>query len=197
MDRSLELQRGLFVSGRVPQLQGLRLLPIAVVCLLASAWNAKLFHLPGDDQPLAPTRWFLIALFVAVAASYPMRGLYKGSWATPRPTRSAVPWIVATVAAMALAGWYQPPQWPISMPMVVLALALAIVGLRKYPLRRHYLWASAVLAASALLKPLGVAQEVRSVLFYAAFGVALIIVGVGDHRLLTTTKLQVPDEENV
>ena len=94
MERSMEFERDVYVTARYPQLQGLRLLPIAAVFLISAAWNGGLFHVPGEDQPIAPVRWFLIALFVAVAASYPMRGLYKGSWATPRLTRSTTSSVV-------------------------------------------------------------------------------------------------------
>ena len=194
MERSMAFEQALYVTGRTPQLQGLRLIPIGLVCLAACPYSLGLYHLPGDDQPLARGYWFLIGLLVAMAASYPLRGLYKESWTTPRLRRSPVLAMVATVAAMSLAGWFQPSGWPISLPIVVLALALAIVGLRKYPLRRHYLWASAVCVAWALLKPLGVARDVRGALFYAAIGVAIIIIGVGDHFLLVTTNVRIPED---
>ena len=78
-------------------------------------------------------------------------------------------------------------QLPFSLPMAVIAAAVAIVGIRHYPLRRHYLGAAAALLGYVLLPALGVPADVRHILFPLATGLAIAIAGFGDHRLLAKT----------
>src|SRR5258708_31616307 len=96
--------------------------------------------------------------------------------------------MVAVIVGMALAGSLVPAQaLPFSLPIGVLALSLAVVGSMHYPYRRHYLVAAAVFAALSLHRILGLSPDVRSALFETTIGIALLIVGVGDHRLIATT----------
>ena len=60
-------------------------------------------------------------------------------------------------------------------------------GVERIELRRHYLAAAALFVGLAFLGTLGVTPSVRRMLFDAAIGVALAIVGIGDHQLLTAT----------
>jgi hypothetical protein len=179
-----------YVTLRYPQLQGLRLIPTAFVFLAAAPWPLHLYHLPGEGQPLAPARWFMIALFVAAAASLPIKRWYESQWGVIGQGLKGfpLPAMVAVIGAMSLAGLFVPAQaLPFSLPLAVLALALAVVGSMHYPYRRHYLLAAAVFVALSLLRMLGLPPDVRSALLDAAIGIAIIIVGVGDHRLIATT----------
>ena len=140
-----------YVTLRYPQLQGLRLIPAAFVFLAAAPWHLHLYHLPGEDQRLAPTRWFLIALFVAAGASLPIKKWYEPRWGKVTQGLRGFPLLsmVAVIVGMALAGSLVPAQaLPFSLPIGVLALALAVVGSMHYPYRRHYLLAAALFASA-------------------------------------------------
>src|SRR5258708_16971869 len=94
-----------YVTLRYPQLQGLRLIPSAFVFLAAAPWHLHLYHLPGEDQRLAPTRWVLIALFVAAGASLPIKKWYERRWGKVTQGLRGVPLlsIGAVIGGMALA----------------------------------------------------------------------------------------------
>src|SRR5258708_37608053 len=142
-----------YVTPRYPQPQGLRLIPSAFVFLAAAPWQMHLYHLPGDDQRLAPTRWFLIALFVAAGASLPIKKWYERRWGkvTQGLKGFPLPSMVVVMVGMVLAGTLVPAEaLPFSLPIAVLALSLAVVGSMHYPYRRHYLVAAAVFAALSL-----------------------------------------------
>src|SRR5207302_75823 len=62
---SMDSERLEYVTQRYPQLQG-RLLPLAPLFMLSAAWRAALFHVPGEDQPHVPGRWFAFGLAVAI-----------------------------------------------------------------------------------------------------------------------------------
>src|SRR5258708_6091637 len=179
-----------YVTLRYPQLQALRLIPAAFVFLAAAPWHLHLYHLPGEDQRPAPTRWFLIALFVAAGASLPIKKWYEPRWGKVTQGLRGFPLLsmVAVIVGMALAGSLVPAQaLPFSLPIGVLALALAVVGSMHYPYRRHYLLAAALFVAVSLHRILGLSPDVWGALFDTPIGIALIIVGLGDHRLITTT----------
>jgi hypothetical protein len=185
----MDSERLEYVTRRYPQLQG-RLLPLAPLFMLSAAWRAGLFHVPGEDQAHVPARWFVLGLAVAVAVSYPVGRWYEKRFGTvSQPlTKSPVLPMVAVIACLSLAMWIQGMvRWPFSLPAALLGMAMGAVGVRQYPLRRHYLVAAVVFVGFALLPAFGVAAHVRGILFDVAIAVALVIVGVGDHLLLTTT----------
>jgi len=183
-----------YVTRRYPHLQGLRLLPLAALFLLSALWRAGWMHLPGDDRPLVAARWFVAGLAIAVGASYPLRAWYSARFGTlsQRVSDSPLATMVTFIASLPLAIAIQgEARLTVLLPVALLAAVLAGVGIGHYPLRRHYLGAAAVLFVLALLPDLGVPADVLSVLFDAAIGVALVVVGVGDHRLLTATLQEV------
>jgi hypothetical protein len=179
-----------YVTPRYPQLQGLRLIPAAFVFLAAAPWHLRLYHLPGENQRNAPIRYLLVALFVAAGASLPIKKWYEPRWGkvTQGLKGFPLPAMVAVLVGMVLAQSLVPAQaLPFSLPLVVLAVALAVVGAMHYPYRRHYLLAAAVFAALSLHRTLGVPPDVWGALSFATIGIVLIIVGLGDHRLIATT----------
>jgi hypothetical protein len=185
----MDSERIEYVTQRYPQLQG-RLLPLAPLFMLSAAWRAGLFHLPGDDQPHVPARWFVLGLAAAVAASYPVGRWYEKRFGTvsQRLTKSPLLPIVAVITGVSLAMAIQElAPWRFSLPAALVGAAMGVVGVGHYPLRRHYLAAATTFVGLALLPAFGVPSPVRSILFDMALAVALVIVGVGDHLLLTTT----------
>ena len=185
----MDSERLEYVTQRYPQLQG-RLLPLAPLFMLSAAWRAALFHVPGEDQPHVPGRWFAFGLAVAIAVSYPVGRWYEKRFGTASPplTNSPLLPMVAVIACLSLSIWIQEMvRWPFSLPAALLGAAMGVVGVGHYPLRRHYLVAAAVFVGFALLPAFGVAPHVRGILFDVAVAVAIVVVGIGDHRLLTTT----------
>ncbi len=179
-----------YVEQRFRQLQGYRLLPLAALFLISAVWRAGWFHLPGDDGPHGTQRWFAAGFIMALAASYPIGRWYSVRFgiSSPRLTGTPLLAMVAVIASMPVAMAIQEQATlAFSLPMAVLGVALAAVGIYQYPLRRHYVVAAVVLFGLALLRGLGVPADVYAVLRDGAIGVALWIVGVGDHRLLAAT----------
>ena len=193
----MDSKRSPFVTQRFPQLQGLRLMPTATLFVLSSSYRAGLFRLPGDARPGVAGRWFFFGLVIAIAASYPIRDWYREHFSLPtQRVKDSQFWpLVAGFACVVLAISVQgKAHLPFSLPIVVVGLLLGSVGVADYPYRHHFLAAGAVLVAEALLRPLGVPESVRSVLFDLAIAAALTIVGIGDHRLLATTLSVVVDD---
>src|ERR1051325_11098181 len=87
-----------YVTQRFAQLQG-RLIPFAPLLLLRAAYRAGLFHLPGDDQPNVPARWFALGVAVAIALSFPVGRWYEKRLGTvTQPlTKSSLPSLLATI----------------------------------------------------------------------------------------------------
>ena len=153
----MDADRLRYVTQRYPQLQGLRLLPLAALFLLSAAWRAGWVHLPGNAA-----RWFLAGLAVAIAASYPLRAWYAARFGTvsQRLTDSSLLPIVAVGACLPLARATQDDtQLAFSLPAALIAAAMAGVGLAHYPLRRHYLAAAAVVFGWALVRAVGVGAD--------------------------------------
>lgn len=186
----MDFARRAYVIRRFIQLQGLELLPLGALFLASCAHGLGWFRLPGEGQRLNSERWFFGGLAVVFAATLWSRAWYRKRYsiAKQRGEDSAAGPILMVTAALVGAGWLQQAAHvPFSLPGVLLATALAVVGIGDYPLRRHYLAAAALLMAFVASGPLGVAPAVRSVLFDATIGAALVIVGVGDHLLIVTT----------
>jgi len=81
----------------------------------------------------------------------------------------------------------------ISLAPALVAAVLAGVGVHRYPLRRHYLAAAAVLFAFALLRTFGMPNgAVHTALFDFTISAVLTIAGVGDHRLYVSSLHEVP-----
>src|SRR5262245_15779388 len=76
MDIDFRLRRVWYVTSRYPQLQGLRLVPLAVVFLLSACWRAGLLRLPGDHTHYGPEVWFSSGVAIAVMLAYLARAWY-------------------------------------------------------------------------------------------------------------------------
>ena len=176
-----------YVSARSAQLQGLELLPLSLVALLKAAYDAGLFSLPGDHLKNVGVEWFLVAVVLAVAAAYPIRGWYLKhvGMAPPGIAKSQLWPLLAGVLALPLGAAIQ-PAIPFNGPVGLVALLIGAFGIRDYPFRRHYIAAAAVLFAYALHR-FWVPAAAARVALDLSIAAALAIVGIGDHRLLVST----------
>jgi hypothetical protein len=177
-----------YVTGRFPQLQGLILMPLSLLAFATAGYEAGWYRLPGDAAPNIPGRWWMLALVLALAASYLIRAWYTAHFGVaPQPIGKSQIWpMSAGIAALPLGAAIQPVV-PFSAPVALIALLLGAYGIRHYPFRRHYLAAAAVLLAFAFHRLLGVPAAAVGPLFDTAIGITLAIVGIGDHVLLVST----------
>jgi hypothetical protein len=188
--KQLSADRWRYVTSRYSQLQGARLLPLSLVFLASAWWRAGGIHLPGDHVPYGAEAWFFAGLACAIAASYVIRRRYARALGSVRQhaTRTAAIPILGTCALVAFAVWLQGAlQWRLSLPAVSVAVVLLATGLAHRPFRVHYVAAAAVLLAYSALQRFGVSPSALDALFDAVIGIVLLIVGVGDHLLLTRT----------
>ena len=187
----MESDRAHYGGKLYPQLQGLRLLPLAALFALSACYRAGWFHLPGDDRPGVAGRWFSFGVLLAIWASYRIRAWYWLRYGKPRQRwRDSQLWpiafgIVCLLLATSIQAKAKPP---FSLPVAVLGLMLAGFGVAHYAYRRHYIAAGAVCLAVAFLRMFGLPASIASVLFDAAVSVAITIVAIGDHRLVVTTQ---------
>ena len=191
---SLDVESFDYVTQRDPHIRGRVLLPFAALFFLAGLWTLGLFHLPWDSQPKVPGRWFMVGFVVALAASWAIRAWYIAKYGVVNQqwAHSQVIPILAVCAALPLAA-SQSASMNISAGPALVALVLAGVGIYRYPLRRHYLAAAAILFAFALLRTFGMqAGQVHTALFEFTVSAVLTIVGVGDHRLYVSSCPEVP-----
>ena len=183
-------RRSLYVAGNFFQLQGLRLIPIVALLLFLPVWVAGWIRMPGDENPIVATRWFVLWLFLAAATSYLVSLRYRddygrgGTWARWSSAFVQVSVLILVLFAVDI---QQRMNWHFPLGTAVLATAVAIRGLVGYPLRRHYLASAAVLYAWLPLGALGVSASTRHILFPAVLGIALAIAAIGDHLLIDTT----------
>lgn len=190
MDIDVRLKQVWYVTSRYPQLQGLRLVPLALVFLVSACWRAALVHLPGDDTRDGPALWFSGGLVMAVILSYLGRAWYArhvGTIGQRYVQNAAIP-ILATCAFVTAAAAVQLAfAWHVSLPTAALGTVLLAIGVHHYAYRRHYVLAAALLGLLSVLPLTHVPPAVLGVVFDATIGATLLITALGDHRLLMTT----------
>jgi hypothetical protein len=177
-----DLRRILYVAEHYRQLQGLRLLPLSVPFLLSGVW--RLLG-PAAGSTLPRTGW-LVLLTAGVAASAPIGRYYARRFgsAAVLPWRTALSLLVAVAAIVALEWVQERLEFPLSLPVMFVAIVLARVGLSADRLRIHYVWIAAACALFAALAPLGVPPDVRSAALDVLVGGSLVIAALGDDRVL-------------
>src|SRR5579862_1906382 len=152
------MDRGPYVTQRLPQLQSFRMLPVAALFAITSAFEALAWVMPGVRLPHAG-RWFFAGLLVALAASYPIGAWYGRHYSrTTQRLRDSQLWpLTLGVACVILSMSIQAKAaLPFSLPPAVAGLLLAGFGVTHYAFRRHYVAAGAVFGLVAFLRPLGV-----------------------------------------
>jgi len=190
MDIDFRLRRVGYVTSRYPQLQGLRLVPLAVVFLLSACWRAGLLRLPGDHTHSGPEVWFASGVVIAVLLSYLARawyGRHVGAIGQRYVQNAAIP-IIATCALIGAASAVQLAfAWRVSLPIAAVGLVLFVIGVRHYGYRGHYVLAAALLTLLSVLPLAHVPADILPAAFDATVGATLLITAVGDHVLLMTT----------
>lgn len=185
-----------FVTTHYQQLQGLRLMPLGVYLLaLAASGLGWLSWLPGDPAR-ASARWlgalFCLALAAGVAATAWYRRRYGAM--TPLSRRRRNTWIVLAVGIFLVAAQFdQYANGPVALAPLSVAAALVLTVRADGWDRAHFLIAAVPWLAAAWIPVLHHDGTTRVVSYALAGGVALIVVGIGDHRLLSRTLLDTRD----
>jgi hypothetical protein len=185
-----------FITAHYDQLQGLRLIPLGVYLVaLAASGLGWLSWLPGDPTR-ASRQWlgvlFGLALVAAVAATAWYRRRYGARAPLSRRRRNA--WLVLAVGIFLLAAQFDRyANAPIALAPFSVATALLLTVRADGWVRAHFLIAAVPWFLAAWIPPLHHDGTSRLVSYALAGGVALIVCGVGDHRLLSRSLLEVPD----
>jgi hypothetical protein len=190
----LDLRRTVYVTDHYAQLQGLRLIPLALCFLGSAAWRAGLLGwLPGSGGGGARA-WFLTSLSLAVIASFPIRAHYRRRLgvASSRVTRTGMVTLTACFVYFVILTGLPSNRWHVSIAVLFAALALAHVGLASGGVRRHYLGIAVACLAFAIAPLIGEAGTGREVTLDVLIGLGLLVAGVGDHLVLQRV-LQVPE----
>ena len=189
-----ELQRA-YVAGNYVHLQGLRFVPLGIVCTLIAAWHFNwlwwvlLTHDRAGQVAVLLVMCAVIASYVIEVYVYEAR---FGS-ALPRYRLGIRGVLLAGVLCIAAAWLQRRLSTTVSLPALVVALSLGWVSIRARGLRNHYF---ALSAAWALLIMVPFPQpETKTAAFYGLIGISLVVGGVGDHRVLTRVLRSVEQDQ--
>lgn len=176
-----------YLVENYPRLQGLRLIPLAFLFLGVALWHdGQLGWLPGTAGDGA-SRWFLVGLALAIAASYGIGAYYRARFGSIElgPFQSGGLRITAmgllVLGSLALQDAF---RWPFSVPLFVVGALLAYVGVVQRRMRQHYLWIAAACLLMANIADFGVPPRTRQVMFDLLIAGGLFVAGVGDHLVL-------------
>lgn len=179
-----------FVTANFSQLQGLRWIPLGLYLIaLAASAAGQLSWLPGDD-PHSEARWlgvaFCAGLIAAAGATSYYRHRYGAVAQFSRRGRNAL-LAVAVALFILLARFDLYAQGPIALAPFWVAAALALVVRADGWVRVHYLLAAVPWFIIAWAPPLHADGTTRLVSYALAGAFALMVCGIGDHRLIART----------
>src|SRR5438874_484019 len=126
------------VTRHYEQLQGLRLVPLAVVFVMSGFWRMGRAGLPGDHRAAV---WLFVAVAASLVTSWPIRAWYSRRFGRTTQTlrRSGLVGFVAIGVGVFVA-----IALPSSAPSAFVGTVLLVMGLRHDPVRKHYLVAALV-----------------------------------------------------
>jgi hypothetical protein len=178
------------VTTYYPHLRGLRLVPLGLPFLISAFWRIGQISGVPLVNGLPAERWFVGMLAVALGAAYAVGTYYERHYGRVQPQRAITHAIVAFALGMAfvLTVWSQDTfRWAVSLPILLVACALAIVGSTGGQVRAHYFVLAGACAMFSFLGTLGVPFVIRDVLLDILVGGGFILIGVGDHIVLRRT----------
>lgn len=213
-----ELRRIQFVTKFFPYMQGLRLLPIGLGMLVLAAW-ASWRESPGVVTLLHPEK-----LPVLLLAALPVLGLYAllgvyyrrsyGMVRQPWTTRRRVLRAMLTVSILGMVMGILESSGPSSPAptgafLGLLGLSFTWCWIRSgFQAHHYFVTGMAVMMfatvhtlgfppVGALLQTLPFTSEAHlpEVTLFSTWGVALVVLGLLDHRMLVSTLRPIPDTE--
>ena len=180
----LDVSRTRYLTEHYADLQGLRLIPLAVLFLASAAWRVAAWSWL-TWRPVWGSRWFATGLVLALASSAAIGTVYRSRLGTVSPRRrtSAIAtWVVFGVGVSLLQETARP--WPVSLPFLFTDCVLAYVGCAGRGLRRHYLAVAIACLLFALTPLWSVPMAARRLALDLLIGFGLLVAGVGDHVVL-------------
>lgn len=193
-------QRIRFVTRHYAQLQGLRLVPLGLFLLgVTAAIVGALDWLPGMDTGSDRSQWLGGAALAAITASALAPVWYRNRFGSVTPlTRQRRDWTLGLTMAiwLLLSQVDGRLQWPILLNAALIAIALTVTVVVDGWLRWHYLVAALAWFGISLLPSVGVATGTLKVTYFLGAGLTLLICGIGDHRLITSTLRGAPSSED-
>jgi hypothetical protein len=183
-----------FVTGHFYQLQGLRLIPVAMFLLWYRAsergWLDWLPGRPVERPGDLGILWGPATLTLAIVGVAVIESRYTERYGSvlQHPRQKRLLWLgIVAVAFLLLMPIDRLLEWPVLLSPLIIALALAIVVRIDRPFRFHYVLPAVVWGVVGVSPLLGFNREHLDVAFSLAGAVALIVCGVGDHFLIVRT----------
>lgn len=179
-----------FVTENYAQLQGLRLVPLGVflgLCALVDGAGLldRAGHPHGIPAEIVTRMGFAGVLAFLLVLAAPVYYHYRYGAIDPRDRRVRNSWITAAVIGfLVLARVDRHLQWPVSLQLLLVSVALFVTVWHDGWIRRHYLAPAIAWLVASLLPALDV---FRMDVLLGLGGLTLIVCGLGDHRLLTRT----------
>lgn len=193
-----DLRRLRYVTERFPHLQGLRFVPLGIPFLISALWrDGYLEWVPGTTGAGARL-WFLALLALAVGCSFLAKAHYQRLFGDVTPAINVTTALAASVfAGLLLVAVALQNDTVVSVPALVVALALGYVAVAGGQLRWHYIAVAGLVAVFAMLGLVGVPAQTRSVLFDLLIAIGFVVIGIGDHLLLRRTLVPVSHVEAI
>jgi len=146
--------------------------------------------LPIGNATIA-RRWFFSAFAVSLVVAWALGAYYRRRFGSVSVAHRFAPvfWTVVFVATLVASASLPPESGEIgiTMPMVVLAIGIAGVGVTGGLVRPAYLCVASACVLFSLLGVLGVPAPTIPMLFDCLVATSLISIGIADHRLLRST----------
>jgi hypothetical protein len=185
-----------FISTHYDQLQGLRLVPLGLYLMaVAASGLGWLSWLPGDPAK-ASRQWLAVLFGLALVAAASATAWYRHRYGarTPLSRRRRNAWLLLAVGIVLLAAQFdQYANGPIAFAPFAVAAALVLTVRADGWVRAHFFTAAVPWFLVAWIPPLHHDGTSRLISYALAGGLALIVCGVGDHRLLSRSLLDVPE----
>jgi hypothetical protein len=179
-----QLDRIRYIAEHYEQLLGLRLLPLSVPFVLAAWWDL----VPSTKPTAISERGAELTLVaIAIAVSFPIRAYYHQRFGRvpALPWRSGVaPLVGQCILLIGAEILREQARWQFPVPLLVLAILLARLGLQAGHLRRHYVWLAGVCVVVMMLTPVHLPPDVRACAFDLLMAGGLMTAAIGDDRVL-------------
>jgi hypothetical protein len=143
---------------------------------------------PGDRVKVLTRIGFAFWLGLLLALAAPAYYRYRYGSVDPFDRRSRDKWITAAVIGFfVLVRIDRDLQWPVSLHLLLVSMALFITVWHDGRIRSHYLAPALVWLAVSFLPALDVSPANLRMTLFALGGLTLVSCGIGDHLLLTRT----------
>lgn len=183
-----------FVTGNFYQLQGLRLVPFALMLLWLQAssrgWLDWLPGLPVQAPSDLGNAWGPAAFLVAVAAAMAVEDKYRaryGSVLQHKRSRRNLGVALAVIAFLIALVLDRVVTWPVLISPLVIVVALALIVRSDGPFRIHYVLPAAAWLGLSVMPLLGFKPGEVQMAFSLVSITTLLVCGIGDHFLLVRT----------